>query len=173
MESYFKNQTPVYSNSIPIDINQLGSYFGSLHKGTIKSNTIDAIPGYEKNENLDKPITEEELRNVLNGLNAKKAPGCDAIPAIVFKSFSDQLVLFTLQLFNNIVQETFPVSWSTDMIKPLYKKGDTKDPKNYRGITLLPIIGKIFTQVLSNRISLWAENHDILCEAQFGFRKGR
>ena len=53
------------------------------------------------------------------------------------------------------------------------QKGDTKDPKNYRGITLLPIIGKIFTQVLSNRISLWAENHNILCEAQFGFRKGR
>ena len=59
------------------------------------------------------------------------------------------------------------------MIKPLYKKGNTQDPKNYRGITLLPIIGKIFTQILSNRISLWAENHDMLCEAQFGFCKGR
>ena len=59
------------------------------------------------------------------------------------------------------------------MIKPLYKKGDPRNPKSYRGITLLPIIGKLFTQVLSKRISLWAENHDILCEAQYGFRKGR
>ena len=38
---------------------------------------------------------------------------------------------------------------------------------------MLPIIGKLFTQVLLNRISLWAENHDILCEAQYGFHKGR
>ena len=59
------------------------------------------------------------------------------------------------------------------MIKPLYKKGDPRNPKSYRGITLLPIIGKLFTQVLSKRISLWAENHDILCEVQYGFRKGR
>ena len=35
-----KSQNQVYSNSIPIDINQLGSYFGSLHKGPIKQNTI-------------------------------------------------------------------------------------------------------------------------------------
>ena len=47
-----KSQNQVYSNSIPIDINQLGSYFGSLHKGPIKQNTIDAIRGYEKNEDL-------------------------------------------------------------------------------------------------------------------------
>ena len=99
-----------------------------------------------------------------------KAPGSDNIPGIVFKSFTDQMTSFTIKLFNNIlIQENYP---GTGIIKPLYKKGDPKDPKNYRGITLLLIIGKLFTQILTNRIALWAEKH-ILIEAQYGLRKGR
>ena len=47
------------------------------------------------------------------------------------------------------------------------------NPKNYRGITLLPMVGKLFIQILSNRITLWTEKHNILCEAQYGFHKGR
>ena len=38
---------------------------------------------------------------------------------------------------------------------------------------MLLIIGKLFTQALSNIVSSWVEKHDILCEAQYGFRKGR
>ena len=57
------------------------------------------------------------------------------------------------------------MSWGTGIIKPFYKKGDHRNPNNniiysHNIITLLPIIGKLFTQVLSNKISLWAENHD-------------
>ena len=38
---------------------------------------------------------------------------------------------------------------------------------------MLPIIGKLFTQILASRITLWADKHNILCEAQYGFCKGR
>ena len=126
-----KSQNQVHMHTIPIDINHLGFYFGSLHKGPIKPNTVDAISDYEEDDDVDKQITEGEFRNILKGLNTNKAPGCDNIPAIVFKSFSDQLVTFTTQLFNNIfTQETFPRSWSIGKIKPLYKKGDPSNPKN-------------------------------------------
>ena len=84
---------------IPIDINQLGSHFGSLHIGPIKLNIVDATPSYEDDDDLGNQITEEEFRNMLKGMNASKAPGCDDIPAIVFKSFSDQLVNFTTRIF--------------------------------------------------------------------------
>ena len=69
-------------HTIPIDINQLGSYFGSLHKGPIKPNIVDAIQGYQEDDNLDKQITEEEFRNTLKGLNTNKAPGYDDILTI-------------------------------------------------------------------------------------------
>ena len=44
---------------------------------------------------------------------------------------------------------------------------------NYRGITLLSALGKLFTRVLNNRLDGWAEAYGIYPEAQNGFRKGR
>ena len=161
-------------HTIPTDTNQLGSYFGSLHKGSIKPNIINAIPGFKEDVDLDKQITEEEFTKILKGLITNKAPGYDEILAIVFKSFLDQLVTFTTQLFNNILtQENFPASWSIGKFKPFYKKDGPSNPKNYKGITLFPIIGKLFIQILSNRITSWVEKHNILCEAHYSFCKGR
>ena len=141
-----------------MDVDHLGSYFSKLLKGPESLHyNINAILGYEVDEDLDSEMTEDEFMRALNALNVNKAAGSDNIPGVVFKSFTDQLISFTVKLFNNI------------LIQPLYKKGDSKDTKNYREITLLPIIGKLFTQILTNRIALWAEKHNILSEAQYGF----
>ena len=51
--------------------------------------------------------------------------------------------------------------------------GSSDDPNNYRGITLLNCIGKIFTSILYKRISDWEEVRNLLPEEQFGFRKYR
>ena len=154
-----------------MDVDHLGSYFSKLLKGPENLHyNINAILGYEVDEDLDSEMTEDEFMRALNALNVNKAPGSDNIPGVVFKSFTDQLISFTVKLFNNIlIQENYPDSWGTGIIKPLHKKGDSKDTKNYRGIIPLPIIGKLFTQILTNRIALWAEKHNILSEAQYGF----
>ena len=44
--------------------------------------------------------------------------------------------------------------------------------ENYRGITLLSVLGKLFTRVINNRLGEWAENYFLLIEAQVGFRPG-
>ena len=56
---------------------------------------------------------------------------------------------------------------------PIYKFGPSDDPSNYRGITLLNYIRKIFTSILCKRISDWEEARNLLPEEQFGFRKNR
>ena len=59
-------------------------------------------------------------------------------------------------------------------MKPLYKqKGEKRDPNNYRGISLLPALYKIFIGILYTRLIGWIEENSILPETQFGFRKGR
>jgi hypothetical protein len=45
--------------------------------------------------------------------------------------------------------------WTKGATVPVYKKGDKLDPTNYRGLTLVNIIGKIFSLVLRNRINCW------------------
>ena len=66
----------------------------------------------------------------------------------------------------------FPESWSVAAICPLHKKGNINDPNNYRGISLLSVLGKVFTKVLSNRLTQWAEEENAIHECQAGFRKG-
>ena len=51
-------------------------------------------------------------------------------------------------------------------LSPLHKKGDRLNPDNYRGITLLSVLGKLFTRVLNNRLDKWAEDYKIYIEAQ-------
>ena len=54
---------------------------------------------------------------------------------------------------------------------PIFKKGDTNEPSNYRGITLLSTLGKLFTRILNTRLNDWAEKYNIYIEAQAGFRQ--
>ena len=51
------------------------------------------------------------------------------------------------------------------MLIPLHKKGSKHIARNYRGITLLSVLGKLFTRVLNNRLDPWAEMYDIYVEA--------
>ena len=62
------------------------------------------------------------------------------------------------------------------LIFPLFKGGPKVfkyNPTKYRGITLLSVLGKIYTSVLNDRVTNWVETHDILVEEQAGFRKDR
>ena len=66
----------------------------------------------------------------------------------------------------------FPERWAEGHIIPIFKKGNRNEASNYRGITLLSIIGKLFTRILNNRLNTWADKYSIYVEAQAGFRKG-
>ena len=74
----------------------------------------------------------------------------------------------------NIVFKTglIPKAWSEGIICTIYKnKGDPENPDNYRGITILSCFGKLFTSVLNNRLNIYLDSMNLLCEEQAGFRK--
>ena len=78
-----------------------------------------------------------------------------------------------VDLFNRILYEGhIPKSWIMGMIVPIHKnKGDKGDFNNYRGITLLSCLGKLFTSVINNRLNKFAEETKLINENQTGFRK--
>src|SRR5690348_6258049 len=64
-------------------------------------------------------------------------------------------------------------SWCRGVVVPIHKDGDIKLPRNYRPITLLSILGKVYTGVLERRLMSWSEKHGIIVQEQGGFRPGR
>ena len=79
-----------------------------------------------------------------------------------------------LKFFNIIFDSGIvPHDWSAGNIIPIYKqKGDPTDPENYRPITLLSCLGKLFTSIINNRLHLFIEKYDKISQNQAGFRKG-
>ena len=49
-------------------------------------------------------------------------------------------------------EEIVPRQWREGLIINLFKKGDREDPGNYRGITLLSVVGQLFCKILNNRL---------------------
>ena len=65
----------------------------------------------------------------------------------------------------------FPHAWSTGCIVPILKKGNANNTDNYRGITLVSCLGKLFTSILNKRLIDFDAENNIISDAQFGFRK--
>ena len=88
------------------------------------------------------------------------------------KNCPKELIPVITKLFNIILHTgIIPNEWTTGVIKALYKnKGDINDINNYRGITLLSCLGKLFTSVLNSRLYNYLTHENILGNEQAGFR---
>ena len=84
------------------------------------------------------------------------------------------MVCLLEQLFSVVWREELvPRQWREGLIVNLFKKGDKEDPGNYRGITLLSVVGKVFCKVLNNRLVERLDRGGVLHEGQAGFRVNR
>jgi len=101
-------------------------------------------------------------------LKQGKASGLDGICGEFLKYSENIVAPFLTKLFNKLYgMNVFPPDWCKSVIIPLFKKGDDKIPDNYRGISLLSIVSKVFTAVFNKRLYTWAEKED------FFFAKSR
>ena len=122
-------------------------------------------------ELLDAPISSAEVQRAFKKLNSGKAAGIDNVPGGCLKEAQDILLPFLTQLFNRLYDSHyFPKIWSKSVIVPIHKKGDSNNPDNYRGISLLCATCKLFTSILANRLRTWMEVEDKICHEQAGFR---
>ncbi|CAL8129224.1 unnamed protein product [Orchesella dallaii] len=123
---------------------------------------------------LDHEISLEEIYVAKKKLKINKSPGLDGIRNEFLKSLPMQFVQILKVLFNRIqAKECVPEDLVDIEVVMLYKKGDPSDPRNYRGISLINTIMKLFTSIMLARLEKWAESNDVLPESQAGFRKSR
>ena len=123
---------------------------------------------------LDQPITLAEVSHVVKAIKNNKSAGSDGIVGELIKYGGEPMCEMLLTLFNlSWDKEHAPSFWREGLIVSLFKKGDKEDPGNYRGITLLNVVGKLYSRVINNRLLKHLELNHMLHEGQGGFRVGR
>ena len=68
-------------------------------------------------------------------------------------------------------EELVPPKWREGLIVNLFKKGDKEDPGNYRGITLLSVVGKVFCKIVNDRLVQHLESGGFVYEGQAGLEQ--
>ena len=110
--------------------------------------------------------------NILKSLDVTKSAGIDNIMAIFLKDGAEFLASPIAQLCNlSISTCIFPDNCKFAKLLPLYKKGSKTNPKNYRPISLLPLISKIIEKVIHDQTQSFLDKNNILYSFQSGFRK--
>ena len=123
---------------------------------------------------LNADITADEVSASVRRLATSKSPGSDGIPSELLRN-GGKMMLLTLHRLCCIVWTAgeVPLDWLRGKVVPLHKDGDKRAPLNYRPITLLSIVGKVYTGVLNNRLMQWSEQSGLIVPEQGGFRPNR
>ena len=95
----------------------------------------------------------QEIIEKLNHLDVSKAAGPDGIPAVFLKSCSSSLALPLQMIFQRSLNTgQFPKIWKVSRQQPIFKSGDRSDIANYRGISIISAIPKLFEAILTDEI---------------------
>ena len=105
---------------------------------------------------MDSNITNSEIEEICLSLKNGKSSGIDSGNNEMLKASLSKLKKCFEILFNLILNvEKFPQQWSTGLIVPIFKGGKVYDKSNYRGISILSCLGKMFTGIINKRISIF------------------
>ena len=159
--------------------NSLNKHF--VQKATDLANKIEntdiefssfLTPRISVNFHFKKFIVSEVLR-IINSLCTSKSTGHDGIPACILKWCANIIAPILTDIFNEFVEiGEYPSICKIAKITPLTKPGDPTNKDNYRGISVLTQLNKIFEKLIHGRMVDFIDDNDILCKTQFGFRKG-
>ena len=118
------------------------------------------------------PASPAEVSEVLRSLNSRKASGPNSLPIPVISSVSDAISIILCEIINlSFSTGTYPDKLKEASVIPVFKnKGSPFEVENYRPISLLSNVDKIFQKLMHKRLIKFLESSKILNPTQFGFR---
>ena len=119
-------------------------------------------------------ISSDEVFQHLHSLNPSTSPGPDDHHPALLKNCAHTLAIPLAIIYRHCINEgSFPDSWKTATVIPIHKSGPTSLASNYRPISLLSVISKIFEKILHSYLSTWLNQNFPISDSQHGFRKGK
>ena len=117
-------------------------------------------------------ITADMIVTAAKKLKSSHSAGPDGIPAIVLCRCAEVLALPLCRIFNaSFGRAKFPEIWKHSFMVPVFKKGDRRNVRNYRGVTSLSAASKLFEIIVSSAISRSTKHY--ISPDQHGFMAGR
>ena len=116
--------------------------------------------------------TIENVEKIIDSIKTNVATGTDNIPSKIIKQSKKLLRPIITQIINlSYETKIFPDILKNAIIKPIFKKDDKNDISNYRPISILPVISKIFERAALNQLIKYFEDHSLISALQHAYRK--
>ena len=116
------------------------------------------------------PVTLDQLKRVLFSLPNKTSQIEGDIPVKILKLCFDLIGRYLLRVINtSFASECVPRSWKQAVVTPLHKKDDPSVVANFRPVTLVPVVSKIFERLVHEQLTCYLRENHIFSEDQYGF----
>ena len=107
-----------------------------------------------------KPVDEEFVNKQIGRLNVKKATGHDGISSKILNLARPVIVKPITNLINLTIEYSkFPDNAKKAMVTPLHKKNSNLDEENYRPVSILPVISKIYERAINEQVCIFFSQH--------------
>ena len=121
-----------------------------------------------------KPTNPAEVSKIISGLRNNKTPGFDGITAEVLKLSNEILSPVLSELINRSFERgIFPDCLKLAKVTPIPKSGNDREVSNFRPISILPVISKVFERAMYTRVYHYFERFHLFKSSQFGYRRKR
>ena len=157
-------------------VEKINTLKSNIDPGLIRD-PLERINAKVKDKNLKfslKPVTVKAVEKIMKKMSKKKSSGKDGISQESLLLGQEALAAPLTAIINQSINTgTFQSQWKEAVVIPIHKKGDAKDPKNYRPVSCLAAASKVLEKVVCKQLTRFTEVHGILPNNQHGFRQGR
>lgn len=162
-----------YQNVTAKDNQSICDVFAKYFQSVYQEPDSDTIPVQPSPSKFKIPqFPPSKIKPVLDKLDHYKVSSPDSIPAIFYKSTSASISLPLSLLYNkSIAEKKFPTVWKESFVTPIHKSGSKTKATNYRPISILCTISKIFERLMFNE--LYAHTRPKINRSQHGFIVGK
>ena len=180
-ELIFENESVTDSKEIATKLN---NYFASVANILNNHNTETSDPDLSKlqdfvnskvpnNISFKLPyITDDQVESYISALDPSKATGLDGLGPKIIKSAACILSPIIASLINkSILSGIFPSQLKCAKVFPIFKGGVKSDPTNYRPISILPTVSKIFEKHVNKHLMNYLNKYKLIHENQSSFDK--
>ena len=168
-----REQTITKPSAIAEELNLHSSSIGGRLASEIPSSNVEPESYLEPTEttlSLKAP-TVNVARKLLLKLNERKAAGLDNIPSKLLKMAGNIVAPSLTQIFTKSISTgIFPTEWKLARVTPIFKKGKRDDPNNYRPISIIATVAKIFEKIIYDQLYEYFTDNNLLAHCQSGFR---